>query len=235
MNGQFAPTSLLRGCLDVGPLASHIDGFSTLLASQGYARSTAREKLRLVVDLSRWLGRRKLSVADLDEQRVSQFLTNRRRRRARHGNAATCKMLLSYLRHLGRIPSSQEQFHDTPLNRAGRDFEQFLTSERGLTPATLANYLPTVRRFLTERFGTGVLRLDELSPQDINRFILRHAQRQAHQGVTASRSIKGSESMKVSNTGLACVGLGAERTACAAIRFGTGDGRQPVGAANGGE
>jgi len=35
--------------------------------------------------------------------------------------------------------------------------------------------------------------------------------------------IKGSESMKRSNTGSARVGLGAERTACTAIRFGTGD------------
>ena len=192
MNGQFSPTSLLRGCLDVGPLASHIDGFSTLLAAQGYARATAKEKLRLIVDLSRWLGRRKLSVADLDEQRVNQFLTCRRRRRARGGSAATCRMLLSYLRQLGSIPASQQQFHDTPLNRVGRDFEQFLASERGLTPATLANYLPTVRRFLTERFGTEALRLDALNPQDVNRFILRHAQKvsrgRAKLMVTALRS-----------------------------------------------
>ena len=113
---------------------------------------------------------------DLDEQRVNQFLTYRRPHRAERGSAATCRMLLSYLRYLGSIPSSHEEFHDTPLNRVGREFGQFLASERGLTPATLANYLPTVRRFLTERFGTDALRLDELSPQDINRFILRHAQ-----------------------------------------------------------
>ncbi len=192
MNGQFSPTCLLRGGLNVGPLASHIDGFSTLLAAQGYARSTTKEKLRLVVDLSRWLDRHKLGVTDLDEQRVKQFLTYRRRRRAEHGSAATCRTLLSYLRQLGSIPASHETFHDTPLNRVDRDYGQFLASERGLTPATLANYLPTVRRFLTERFGTGALRLDELSPQDINRFILRHAQRlsrsRAQLMVTALRS-----------------------------------------------
>jgi len=192
MSGQFSPASLIRGCLDVGPLSSLIEGFSTLLASQGYARSTAKEKLRLVVDLSRWLHRRKLGVADLDEQRVKQFLTHRRRRRVRRGSAATCRMLLGYLRRLGSIPSSREAFDDTPLNRIGRDFEQFLASERGLTPATLANYLPTVRRFLTERFGDGALRLDELSLQDINRFILRHVQRmsrgRAQLMVTALRS-----------------------------------------------
>jgi len=192
MSGQFSPASLIRGCSDVGPLSSLIEGFSTLLASQGYARSTAKEKLRLVVDLSRWLGRRKLGVADLDEQRVNHFLTDRRRRRVRRGSAATCRMLLGYLRRLGSIPSSHGTFDDTPLNCMGRDFEQYLASERGLTPATLANYLPTVRRFLTERFSTGALRLDELSPQDINRFILRHAQRmsrsRAQLMVTALRS-----------------------------------------------
>ena len=92
MSGQFSPTSLLEG-LDAGPLSPHLDGFSALLASQGYARSTAKEKLRLIDDLSRWLGRRRLSVADLDEQRVRQFLTYPRRRRIRRGSAATCRML----------------------------------------------------------------------------------------------------------------------------------------------
>jgi integrase len=63
---------------------------------------------------------------------------------------------------------------DTALGDLMRDYERFLSSERGLAPATLINYLPFVRRFLIERFGNDALRLDELHPIDIHRFIRRH-------------------------------------------------------------
>ncbi|NIR31073.1 MAG: tyrosine-type recombinase/integrase [Gammaproteobacteria bacterium] len=190
---QFFPDPALRERFSVGPLASHIDGFASLLLSQGYARSTAKEKLRLVADLSRWLHRRRLALAELDEQRVSQFLTNRRRRRlADRRDAVTCRTLLGYLRALDRIPSRTETIEDTPLSRMERDFGQFLASERGLTRATLVNYLPIVRRFLTERFGSGELRLDELCPRDVYRFVLRNTPRmsrtRAKLVVTALRS-----------------------------------------------
>jgi site-specific recombinase XerD len=59
------------------------------------------------------------------------------------------------------------------------DFERFLSSERGLSPATLINYLPIVRRFLVERFGGSTLHFDELGAADVHRFIVRHAQRGA--------------------------------------------------------
>ena len=54
-------------------------------------------------------------------------------------------------------------------------FEHYLVRERGLSPATVANYLPAVRRFLTERFGTGPLLLRELGASDVSRSILRYA------------------------------------------------------------
>ena len=190
---QFFTFHTTRERLHVGPLASHIDGFAELLASQGYAKSTAKDKLQLVTRLSCWLRRRKLQVTDLDEERISQFLINRHRRgRVGRGDAASCRMLLRYLRGLGNIPSPTESTNDSPRNRIEHDYEQFLTSERGLTSATLINYLPTVRDFLTERFGTEGLRFEELSPQDVNQFILRHAQRfsrsRAQLIVTALRS-----------------------------------------------
>lgn len=193
MTEQYFTDPVAREHIYVGPLASCIDGFSARLASQGYAKSTAKEKLRLVADLSRWLHRGKLPVAALDERRVNQFLTYRRRdARVRHGDAATCRMLLRYLRDLGSIPPPTEAIDDSPLHRIARDFRRFLASERGLSPATLINYLPTVQRFLAERFGSETLRLDALCPHDIHRFILHHAQRvsrsRAKLMVTALRS-----------------------------------------------
>ena len=43
------------------------DRFAAVLAREGYARATVREKLQLLSDLRRWLKRRKLQATDLDE------------------------------------------------------------------------------------------------------------------------------------------------------------------------
>jgi site-specific recombinase XerD len=190
---RFFPDPTIRQRLLVGPLAGHIDGFAAQLASTGYAHSTAKDKLRLLSDISRWLADQELGVDILDEHRLGAFLRQRRRERAERREAATCRQLLSYLRELGRIPDAPPELgSEGPVDRIERAYERFLVSERGLTPATVDNYLPTIRAFLTERFGAEEVQLEALVPQDTNRFILRHAQRvsrsRAKLMVTALRS-----------------------------------------------
>jgi site-specific recombinase XerD len=189
---QLFPTATARKRLFIGPLAPHIEGLAVFLVSQGYARESVKAKLRLVAGLSHWLHRERLPIAALNEALVNQFLDYRRRRRFGRGSRATGKMLLSYLRTCGNISPLTEVIDNSPLTRIEREYERFLASERGLSSATLINYLPTVRRFLTERFGGETLELDELCQQDAHRFILRHARRvsrsRAQLMVTALRS-----------------------------------------------
>jgi len=175
MLGRYC-TDTVRAELRAGPLASHVDGFATLLVREGYALSTVRAKLQLLAKLSRWLQRRKLQVANLDERRLSRFLSDCRRRGARREDAPTGWQLLRFLRGLGCIPTFPEAINDDALTRIERDFERFLSLERGLKAVTVVDYLRTVRRFLRQRFGQKVPRLDELRIQDINRFILERAQ-----------------------------------------------------------
>lgn len=177
----------------IEPLASHSKEFAALLARQGYAPATVQSKLQLLNDLSRWLKRRRLQTADLDEQRLNLFLKHRARRcRTRRGDASTVGQLLNFLRGLGCIPINPEVIDTTPMGRTEQDFARFLDAERGLKPATVAAYLGTVQRFLLQRFGQEELRLDKLCLQDINRFILervRHVRRSYAQSmVTALRS-----------------------------------------------
>ena len=69
-----------------GPLASHIDGFASQLVRKGYVQESVLAKRDMLADLSRWLERRQLSLAALDEGRLSQFQAARRRRsKARRG------------------------------------------------------------------------------------------------------------------------------------------------------
>src|SRR5207244_1307312 len=54
-------------------------------------------------------------------------------------------------------------------------FAQYLNQERGLVPGTVQQYLVETRRFLSERFGTGAIRLEKLHSDDISAFIVRRS------------------------------------------------------------
>jgi len=167
------PLALRR--LRTGPLGEHIDRFAALLSERGYARQTAKVQIRLVADLSHWLQRRRLGVGDLDEQRVLRFLRHKRRDgRVYPGEAATLRVFLEQLRHTGVIPIVVSAGDKPVLHPLECAFAQYLSQERGLSQATLRYYLPLVRRFLSDRFGTGPIRCEALGPPDIVGFLLRH-------------------------------------------------------------
>jgi len=171
------PDPLAQQHLYDGPLGPYVDGFADHLTTQGYAEATAKGKLRLIAHLSRWLERHDLPLATLDEESVEQFLANPGPIQVRRGDARTCRMLLDYMRELGRIPPPAEVVDNTPLGRIETGFTHYLVAERGLSGATVINYSPTVHRFLEERFGAGEVELNELSAPDVHRFLLRQAPR----------------------------------------------------------
>jgi len=174
---RLFPDPLAQQHLYGGPLGPYVDGFAEQLAIQGYAEATTKEKLRLITHLSRWLQRHDLALAILDEESVKQFLADPGPIQVRRGDVRTCRMLLDYLRVLGRIPPPTEVIDDTPLGRIESGFTHYLVAERGLSAATVINYSPTVHRFLEERFGAGEVELGELSASDVHRFLLRQAPR----------------------------------------------------------
>jgi len=186
---RAATTSDQRVC--VGPLACYIDRFAEFLACEGYTSQTVKAKRALVADLSRWLARRGLPLAKLDEQGLKQFHAYHRRS-LRRGDVSTGHQLLGLLRRLGVISSLPQKMDRTALDRIIRDYDRFLSSERGLARATVVCYLPIVRRLLIERFEKKALRLENLRPADLNRFILREGRRvsriHARTTVTALRS-----------------------------------------------
>ena len=175
----------------VGPIATYVDRFAEFLAGEDYAPPTIKSKCALIADLSRWLKQRRAPLAKLDEERLTQFHADHRRSIGR-GDASTGHQLLAFLRSLGAIPALPPRMDRTAVDRLVRDYGEFLSSERGLARTTVMSYLPIVRRFLTEHFGGEALRLQDLRPQDLHRFILRQGRRvsRTHAGtaVTALRS-----------------------------------------------
>lgn len=157
-----------------GPLGPHLRSFADWLSEQGYPRQTGIQKLRLFAFLSRWLERKKISLQQLDEQRIEQFRkTQRKQLRRQRQVQHTLTQLLHHLRRLRVVPDQQPPQAESPTDRLMHDYGRFLAQERGLSQVTLNNYLPTVRRFLLHAFGTSTLPLDQLGASTINGFILR--------------------------------------------------------------
>ena len=157
-----------------GPLASHIDWFAGRLAEQGYALFTAQEQLRLVTHLSQWLQEQHVGAEALDEPCIGQFLQYRQQQgRAPRHHRVTLWTFLHELRDAGMLPVPAQQ--DSALDVLVQAFDDYLTSVRGLARITRDHYLPIVRRFLQERFGTGPLVFHTLDIHDVTQFLLRRA------------------------------------------------------------
>jgi len=160
----------LRG----GPLGSHIDGFARLLSDQGYAIHTGRQKIRLVADLSAWLGKRRLDIKVLDEEQIGEFLKRRKKQLLlQRGDGRTLVQLLHHLRRTCIIPSPDEVVSDSPVDRITRDYAHFLSHQRGLCQVTIDSYLPIAQRFLETRFGSEKVCLGKLRVGDVTGFIVR--------------------------------------------------------------
>ena len=175
------------------PLLVQVLPFADSLTENGYAATTIQSKLVLLIDLGEWLRRRGLAVKDLDERRIETFITDRRRNGLlRRGDRTTVRQLLDHLREHHVVQRVTPTCDVSPLSAILDRYEKHLRSERGLTTATIINYLPFARKFLSDRFGEGPFLLKVVRPCDISGFILRHVRtmscRRAQLMTTAFRS-----------------------------------------------
>jgi len=174
-NQLFSKQAFLQH-LDAEPLVSYLDAFSNVLSGQGYARSTTKQKIQDISELGQWLQKRNLAIEELNESCINKFIRHRKKRNHLHrGDQFTFKQFIVFLRDKGVLSAVTPKIKDSEIQRIENNFTQYLQQERGLSQATLDNYLPTVRRFLTERFRSKKIIFDKLCPQDISRFILRYA------------------------------------------------------------
>ena len=157
------------------PLLVQVLPFADSLMESGYAATTIQSKLVLLIDLGEWLRRRGLAVKDLDERRIETFITDSRRNGLlRRGDRTTLRQLLDHLREHHVVQRVTPTCDVSPLAAILDRYEKHLRSERGLTTATIINYLPFARKFLSDRFGEGPFLLKVVRPRDISGFILRH-------------------------------------------------------------
>jgi site-specific recombinase XerD len=179
---------------ELGVIDSYVDSFAADLAACGYASTTVRSQRKLLGHFNEWLIRRQCDIHHLNDALVDTFVKSRKRRgRLHRGDATTVHQFLTHLRARGELPSPIPLVDESPLGQLQRDYEQYLTTERGLAPVTVSDYANVLRRFLTDRFGNGPLELGTLDVSTITAFVICRARtmspRYAQGMVTALRSI----------------------------------------------
>jgi integrase/recombinase XerD len=163
--------------LHVGPLASHLSTFTSLLSEQGYTKFSIKVKIRFVAKLSRWLDQQHLGVNDLKLELFDHFIKYRGTTDPiRRGDLATLKLLLQHVTEKGVIQFSALRIDKNPFLQIEDGFAQYLSHERGLSSETLTTYIPLVRCFLSNCFKADTVRLEKLCPKDITAFILSYTQ-----------------------------------------------------------
>jgi site-specific recombinase XerD len=176
----------LRG----GPLASPLEAYAQRLHEDGYATHSGFVQLRLLGCFNRWLGRKGLSSEEVDAATIEQYLRGRAQsRKLRKGDSVALFRLLTMLRPEGSGVTAPPP---TPVDAALGHFQQYLRQERSLSEATVINYTPVARSFLSERFPKGALHFQQITAADITTFVQRQAtlitSKRAPLVVTALRS-----------------------------------------------
>ena len=101
----------------------------------GYEVATMQQKLRWLADLGLWLGRRGLTVKDLDEQRIEPYFAGRRQNGlGRRGDRTTVRQLLDNLREHSVVQCVTPTRDTSPPAAILDGYEKHLRSERGLEP-----------------------------------------------------------------------------------------------------
>ena len=143
-----------------GPLADIADDFREGLLAAGYTPLTAVNKLRSVGYLSSWLGAKGLHASDLTDERIQEYLCERRgqghdweiSRRA-------LNPLLDLLASRGMLASSSpEPAPAGPVEDLLDRFQTHLLEERGVVTSTAVAYVRRARRFLQVHAPHGDVR-----------------------------------------------------------------------------
>jgi integrase/recombinase XerD len=158
-----------------GPLAPFAEVYRLELKERGYTALTSVNQLRQVGLLSRWLEARGMTVADLSDERVDDFLAwqraDGRHRASRSRPGLLC--LLNVLRGLGVLAAEAPACATAPTDALLASFGRHLLTERGLAAGTVRGYVRHARRFLGGLADSGGL--GALTAKAVTEAVLRES------------------------------------------------------------
>jgi len=155
-----------------GPLARYLEGLWAALAAQGYRPLSIANVACLMAHLSGWLGRWRLTAADLGTDQIGRFLQHRRRAGytawvSSHG----LEPILQHLRAVGAAPAPvRPVVVPTAIDHLVARYSQYLRRERALSSSTGTFYVCMARAVLPP---DGDLR--SLTAASVTAFVLRES------------------------------------------------------------
>ena len=161
-----------------GRLGPFVEGYRSRLQALGYPPSSARNKLKELGQLGRWMAGQEIVAARLSGTVVEEFLAAQRAAGCRRVPGARCfAPLLDYLRDEGVI-GVPEPVPATVLDELIGRYRRWLVTDRGLAPATVVRYEKLARRFLGQRARPGDLAaVADLSGAEVTAFLLAECAR----------------------------------------------------------
>ena len=162
-----------------GPLAGYIASFADSLGAMGYSASSIHRQVQIGACFSQWLGKRAVTPQGITPGHLARYLRYRARRcRPCPGDAAALMHLVDFLRRDGVIPPERVAVHEqASIACCIGAYEVYLREGRALATATIVNYVPFVRDFLKQCFGTKPVDLSGLNATDVLDFVQRQAPR----------------------------------------------------------
>jgi integrase/recombinase XerD len=152
-----------------------IESFSAGLSQLGYCAVVIRQKRSMVASFARWMGRRRLDIAEIDEAAVDAYLAHLRRRRVPIGNrSCTLTAFLEHLRGDGTTIRPEPVLDCSQVALLLRRYEAYLREDRGLAIETVRNYLQFVGGFVRESSAgaaTGI-HTGTVGYQDVRNYLL---------------------------------------------------------------
>ncbi len=160
-----------------GPLSPFREGFGTWLETVGYSRKMRAVHLRLMGDLSCWLGEREETIAGLSTPLLAEFVAGRRAAGQRTGlSVRALRPLAEYLRGTGAVLAEGPASPSGPVEEAIAEYASYLRAERGLAAGTIEHETVLVRPFLAGRVLEGGFKdLESLTAADVQAFVLDRA------------------------------------------------------------
>lgn len=176
-----------------GTLAPWASGMAQRLEALGYTPRMVEVHLQFAGGLSKFLQQRGVMAGDLSSELIEEYVgAVRAKNRSWRPTSKALSWLVDYLRDIQVIATPVVPPALPVQQTLVERYRDFLASERGLEPETVANYVRVVTLFLTVQEGRG---LDELTAGDISRFMTSQCRlvstRQAERLATGLRSLLG--------------------------------------------
>ncbi len=170
-------TSRLSRVIVTGPLLSFVESYRRELRRRGYTPRTTEHEMRQVARFSRWLEDRGVSPAQINRERVEEFLTFQRAegRHRSHWSRPGLWCLLDVLENLGEVEHEERVAVASPSETLLASFEAYLLSERGLARGTVHGYVNHAREFLAG-LAPGTT-LTEVTAREVTAALVRVSKR----------------------------------------------------------